>query len=153
MKTISMRVDESDEIDREIGRLLRARRLDLGLTQNEVGAALRLSYQQIQKFEKGIIHISVFNLSRLAAVLRCPLTTLLPSSSCEKTPSPQAGSLTLQRYMDLACTRDGRRLLLPADRLPPDRLRAVAKLAELLAEEHHPAAENPAQPATRPGLP
>ncbi len=55
-----------------IGLRLRARRLDLGLSQTDVGEPLGVSFQQIQKYERGTNRISGSVIVKLADVLDCP---------------------------------------------------------------------------------
>ena len=73
-----------------IGRRLRQLRERAGLSQNAVGDLLEVSYQQIQKYERGVNRISVEKLQRLAAALRVPIMTFfddpsLPPSLQEQT--------------------------------------------------------------------
>ena len=56
-----------------LGRKLRDRRLSLGLTQTKVGDALGFSFQQIQKYEKGINGVTSEKLLDLANVLQVPI--------------------------------------------------------------------------------
>jgi transcriptional regulator with XRE-family HTH domain len=42
-----------DEIDRQVGLRIKASRLDHGLSQEAVGSKIGLTYQQVQKYEKG----------------------------------------------------------------------------------------------------
>ena len=42
-----------DETDRQVGLRLKVQRLDLGLSQEAVGTKIGLTYQQVQKYEKG----------------------------------------------------------------------------------------------------
>ena len=56
-----------------LGRKLRNRRLYLGLTQTKVGDALGFSFQQIQKYEKGINGVTSEKLLDLANVLQVPI--------------------------------------------------------------------------------
>ena len=58
-----------DEVDFLVGRHLRRRRRLLGLTQQELGAACGISFQQVQKYECASNRISVAMLWRLACVL------------------------------------------------------------------------------------
>ncbi|WP_062018560.1 helix-turn-helix domain-containing protein [Aureimonas sp. AU4] len=58
-----------DPIDVQVGRIIRTRRLAKGLTLDELGRRLGVSYQQIQKYEKGINRVSVSTLYRIAAIL------------------------------------------------------------------------------------
>lgn len=61
--------DGPNPIDVHVGRRLRDRRLSLEMTQEELGAKIDVSFQQIQKYERGTNRISVTRLLRLAAAL------------------------------------------------------------------------------------
>jgi len=52
------------------GDRLRTRRMMLGMSQTELGAALNVTFQQIQKYERGINSVSASGLEKLAATLR-----------------------------------------------------------------------------------
>ena len=56
-----------------LGRKLRDRRLSLGLTQTKVVDALGFSFQQIQKYEKGLNGVTSEKLLDLANVLQVPI--------------------------------------------------------------------------------
>lgn len=58
--------------DVELGRRIRLRRIELGLSQSEIGAAVGVSFQQIQKYETGQNRLSTGRMSILAEVLRVP---------------------------------------------------------------------------------
>jgi len=51
-----------------------SRRMMLGVSQAELGVALDVTFQQIQKYERGINRVSVSTLENLAAMLRVPIT-------------------------------------------------------------------------------
>jgi transcriptional regulator with XRE-family HTH domain len=51
------------------GEKLRTRRIMLGMSQTELGAALNVTFQQIQKYERGINSVSASGLEKLAATL------------------------------------------------------------------------------------
>ena len=53
---------------------MRARRRQLGLSQQALGDALGLSYQQVQKYEQGISRIGAGRLQQLADVLNVPVS-------------------------------------------------------------------------------
>ena len=57
-----------------IGKKIKFRRLELGLTQTKVGKVLNYSFQQIQKYEKGTNAVSSLGLLRLANFLKVPIT-------------------------------------------------------------------------------
>lgn len=56
-------------IDVHIGHRLRAQRVALGLSQAELGAALGITFQQIQKYEKGKTRVAAAQLFRFAQLL------------------------------------------------------------------------------------
>lgn len=60
-------------LEQYIGERIRRRRTRIGLTQEELAAALGCSYQQIQKYESGANRISAGNLLRLARRLDVPI--------------------------------------------------------------------------------
>ncbi|MDJ0919578.1 MAG: helix-turn-helix transcriptional regulator [Henriciella sp.] len=61
-------------IDRIVGQRLRWRRRELKLTQEQLGEKLGLTFQQVQKYEKGVNRISAGRLFEMAAELTVPIT-------------------------------------------------------------------------------
>ena len=59
----------AQKIDRHVGARIRKRRSELGLTQGDLGEAIGLSYQQIQKYETAISRCSAGKLYELAVAL------------------------------------------------------------------------------------
>ena len=59
----------AERVDVHLGRRLRARRRALGLTQDDVGRALDVRFQQIQKYEAGLSRMSAACLWRLSTLL------------------------------------------------------------------------------------
>jgi transcriptional regulator with XRE-family HTH domain len=60
--------------DAEIGRRVRTLRLQRGLSQTKLGDNLGLTFQQVQKYEKGVNRISAGRLQKIAEVLDAPIT-------------------------------------------------------------------------------
>ena len=60
--------------DAAIGRTLRALRLDRGLSQSELGREAGVTFQQVQKYEKGANRVSAARLARIAVALNVPVT-------------------------------------------------------------------------------
>ena len=58
-----------DEVDAHIGARLRLRRQAVGISQEQLGAALGLTFQQIQKYEKGLNRIGAGRLFRISEIL------------------------------------------------------------------------------------
>jgi len=59
--------------NRHLGAKLRMRRLSLGLTQTKVAQAINVTFQQIQKYEKGTNGISSLRIMQLANFLKVPV--------------------------------------------------------------------------------
>ncbi len=61
-------------VDRIVGQRLRWRRRELKLTQEQLGQKLGLTFQQVQKYEKGVNRISAGRLFELAHALGVTIT-------------------------------------------------------------------------------
>ena len=61
------------ELNQHLGKQLRARRSTLGLTQTQVARAINVTFQQIQKYEKGTNGVSSIRLLQLANYLKVPV--------------------------------------------------------------------------------
>jgi transcriptional regulator with XRE-family HTH domain len=59
-------------IDTHVGARLRMRRMLVGLSQEKLGAALNITFQQIQKYEKGANRIGASRLQEIARILQVP---------------------------------------------------------------------------------
>ncbi len=71
-----------EDIYRAIGGRLRARRRTLAMTQREVAMNCGLTFQQIQKYEAGLVALPVGRLMMLAEVLEAPLAELVDGIHC-----------------------------------------------------------------------
>lgn len=73
-----------------MGKRIRMRRNELKISQADLGDALGISFQQIQKYEKGTNRIDSVRLQRIAAVLECDVGFFMqeaPSTAPGKTDS------------------------------------------------------------------
>lgn len=61
------------ETDKAIGSKLKSARIDAGLSKSDVASTLRVSPQQLEKYEKGINRLSAKNLFILSALFEKPL--------------------------------------------------------------------------------
>ena len=64
------------DIDRHVGERIRRRRVMLGLTQEQLGEALGISYQQIQKYETGANRVSAGRLFMISQILEVGIAVL-----------------------------------------------------------------------------
>jgi transcriptional regulator with XRE-family HTH domain len=62
-----------DNFNKHLGSKLKLRRLALGLTQTKVARAINVTFQQIQKYEKGTNGVSSIRLLQLANYLKVPV--------------------------------------------------------------------------------
>ena len=62
-----------DNFNKHLGSKLKLRRLALGLTQTKVAKAISVTFQQIQKYEKGTNGVSSIRLLQLANYLKVPV--------------------------------------------------------------------------------
>jgi transcriptional regulator with XRE-family HTH domain len=67
-------VGKPNPIDVHVGHRLRLRRTLLGMSQQKVGEALGLTFQQVQKYERGANRIGASRLWDLSGVLDCPIS-------------------------------------------------------------------------------
>jgi transcriptional regulator with XRE-family HTH domain len=71
-------------IDRHVGTRLRMRRLMLNMTQTEIGNALGVTFQQVQKYEKGTNRISASRLQHLCKILDVPVSFVFDGAPRER---------------------------------------------------------------------
>ena len=62
-----------DSFNKHLGTKLKLRRLALGLTQTKVAKAINVTFQQIQKYEKGTNGVSSIRLLQLSNYLKVPV--------------------------------------------------------------------------------
>ena len=62
-----------ENFNTHLGNMLKMRRLALGLTQTKVAKAINVTFQQIQKYEKGINGVSSVRLLQLSNYLKVPI--------------------------------------------------------------------------------
>jgi len=65
---------EPNPVDVHVGRRVRLRRFLLGMSQEKLGSALGLTFQQVQKYERGANRIGASRLWDLSLVLKCPVS-------------------------------------------------------------------------------
>jgi transcriptional regulator with XRE-family HTH domain len=63
-----------DAVDKQVGVRVRMQRLTLDMSQQKLAADLGVSFQQVQKYEKGVNRIGAGRLRQLAEILQVPIT-------------------------------------------------------------------------------
>src|SRR5580700_9584612 len=91
-------------VDKHVGSRVRMRRMMLGMSQGKLGEALGLTFQQVQKYEKGKNRIGASRLQHIANILQVPVPFFFDgapaATGAEELPSPAYVS-------DFLATSDG----------------------------------------------
>ena len=83
--------------DVHVGRRLRQQRSLLGMSQEKLGEAVELTFQQIQKYERGANRISASRLHQFATVLKIPVTFFFEGLDGEPETPPAADDKMCKR--------------------------------------------------------
>ena len=106
-----------DETDIALGARIRVRRNELKLNQETLGQAIGVTYQQVQKYERGADRISVSMLIKIAKRLECSAASLIGEEpgSAEDSVAPRlavSGAMELlDIYSKIQNSQTRRRLL------------------------------------------
>src|ERR1700741_4205342 len=116
-------------IDVLVGQNIRICRLQKGLSQGELGRRIGVTFQQVQKYEKGANRVGASRLTQIADVLGVPIPTLFDGAPTEALSPP--GQPPLYRL----AKPHSLRLLQGFDRIDNDATRlAVLHLVESLVQ-------------------
>ncbi|WP_160003651.1 helix-turn-helix domain-containing protein [Rhizobium sp. 18055] len=74
-------------IDVEVGRRLKMQRLACGMTQTELGNKIQVTFQQVQKYERGTNRLGASRLQAAAHVLAVPISFFFEHSPGEPGPA------------------------------------------------------------------
>lgn len=88
-----------DPVDLHVGHRIRARRNILGMSQQDLGDALQLTYQQIQKYENGMNRVVASRLFQLSRILKVTIPYFfdgLNTANTQKNYGPGFGDSTTQ---------------------------------------------------------
>ena len=138
----------TNPVDEHIGRRIRERRRALGMNQTTLADALGLTFQQVQKYERGFNHVSACRLYEIAGILNVaignffdglPSTTDTAARACALEHQPVAAGLM--------GTKDGAVMAEFFPRIESPALRrAVAELVRATVRAH----ESPESPCIEP---
>ena len=120
-------------IDKYVGSRVRMRRLMLGMSQTKLADAIGITFQQVQKYEKGTNRMGSSRLQQVANVLKAPISFFF-----EGGPNPQVnGKVSLPEYVtEFFAIREGHALMHAFMRLPKGKIRnTIISLVEDIANE------------------
>ena len=72
-----MGVKSPDQVDVEVGQRIKVLRNDAGISQTVLAEELGVTFQQVQKYEKGVNRVGAGRLTKIAGVLNVPVSKLL----------------------------------------------------------------------------
>jgi transcriptional regulator with XRE-family HTH domain len=128
--------DSPHPTDVRVGRLLRERRLELGMSQERLGALLGVTYQQIQKYERGTNRIGSSRLQELCGILGVRASYFFD----EQAPAGLAEAPASYAHAGVVpAGKDGRELLVAFEAIQDGRIRKrLVDLARALAAAARP---------------
>src|SRR5881227_589616 len=85
------RSEKPNPVDVQVGSRVRLRRNMLGLSQEKLGAAIGLTFQQVQKYERGANRIGASRLHDLSRVLDVPVSFFFDDMDPVRAPAIPAG--------------------------------------------------------------
>lgn len=122
-------------VDKHVGSRIRMRRIMLGMSQEKLGEALGLTFQQIQKYEKGTNRVGASRLSQIADILQVPVSFLFegapvaPGQTEGFAEAPSTGYIS-----DFLATSEGLALTRAFTRIADAKLRrSIVDLVEQIA--------------------
>jgi transcriptional regulator with XRE-family HTH domain len=126
-------------VDSHVGSRVRLRRLELGLSQEKLAEQLGITFQQVQKYERGTNRIGASRLHQIALVLQAPITYFFEGVSESTLPRSNEASPLAQALSDPATVRLVRAF---ANIQDPQLKQKAIGIIEAIAETSGPAADD-----------
>ena len=124
-------------IDKHVGGRVRMRRMMLGMSQEKLGNNLGLTFQQVQKYEKGTNRIGASRLQQISHILQVPVSFFFEGAPVNSNgPRPDGmGEAPSPAYVsDFLATSDGLALTKAFMRISDSKLRRrIVDLVEQIA--------------------
>jgi transcriptional regulator with XRE-family HTH domain len=132
-------------IERHVGGRVRLRRMLLGMSQGQLGKALGVTFQQVQKYEKGQNRIGASRLQQIGKLLDVPVSYFFEGAPADAEPEgPGFAESGDNAYVaDPAMTREGQQLVRAFMRIGDVTVRK--RILDLVEAMSQPAAEPPAR--------
>jgi transcriptional regulator with XRE-family HTH domain len=129
-----MNAKSPDRVDIEVGRRIRMQRLAIGMSQSELAGALGVTFQQLQKYEKGVNRVGAGRLTRIAHKLDVGVAQLLGVEGGKAAPRAETGHKG--EALELLTRPGAIKLLRAFQRISNDRMRrSVVKTVESIVAQ------------------
>jgi len=127
-------------IDKHVGSRVRMRRMMMGMSQEKLGDAIGLTFQQVQKYEKGTNRIGASRLQQIANTLQVPVAFFFEGAPLLPGLSAGSGDAPSPTYVsDFLATSDGLALTKAFMRIKDTKLRRrIVDLVEGIAGQGGP---------------
>jgi transcriptional regulator with XRE-family HTH domain len=124
-------------IDKHVGSRVRMRRMMLGMSQEKLGDALSLTFQQVQKYEKGTNRIGASRLQQISTILQVPVAFFFEGAPSDGSSTDAFGEAPSPAYVtDFLATSDGLALTKAFMKIANPKLRRrIVDLVEQIADE------------------
>jgi len=125
---------QANPIDGQVGNRVRLRRMLIGMSQERLGELLGLTFQQVQKYEKGVNRIGAGRLFEVARILGVPIDYFYEGASTQIAgPSENEASPPV---MEFVSSGDGLQLSLAFMKIKDPKLRKrILDLVKQMAED------------------
>jgi transcriptional regulator with XRE-family HTH domain len=135
---------QANPIDAQVGSRLRLRRMMIGMSQERLGELLGLTFQQVQKYEKGVNRIGAGRLFEIARILGVPIFYFYETVSEQLAGSaPGFAENDSPPVLEFVSSGEGLQLSLAYMRIKDPKVRKrVLDLVKSLAEEAGPREKN-----------
>src|SRR5215469_2779167 len=122
-------------IDKHVGSRVRMRRMMLSMSQEKLGDALGLTFQQVQKYEKGANRIGASRLQQISGILQVPVSFFFDGAPSLNTQAEVGKGAPSPAYLsDFLTTSEGLALTKAFTRIKGTRLRRrIVDLVEEIA--------------------
>ena len=125
-------------VDRHVGNRVRMRRLLVGMSQEKLGEVLGITYQQVQKYEKGSNRVSASRLYQISRVLGVPVQYFYDELK-EDGPSGFAESEGADAIAGALQSPDGVQIArIFSETTDPDKRKLILNAVKLLADYKGP---------------
>jgi transcriptional regulator with XRE-family HTH domain len=127
-------------VDKHVGSRVRMRRRMLAISQEKLGHALGLTFQQVQKYEKGTNRIGASRLEQIARILQVPVGFFFEDvSDASVTGKPDERTRFLDEINQFISSPEGLRLVQAFLRIenPDVRRRVVALVQEIASDDQY----------------
>ena len=127
---------QANPVDVQVGNRVRIRRMLIGMSQERLGDLLGLTFQQVQKYEKGVNRIGAGRLFEVSRILNVPIDFFYEGLATTSQPGVGETEATAPPVMEFVSSGEGLQLSLAFMKIRDTKVRKrVLDLVKSLAEE------------------